>query len=183
MMDILDLVMKRRHIHHFDSDPVSAEDLRTLLEAARWAPSAGNLQPWEIIVINSDEDRNALVDVLKRKEYMRSAPLVLVFCADLSRSSGRYGDRGSSLYAIQDTTAAIQNVLLTATGLGLGSGWVGDFDEKALTDLFKLPPDVRPMALIMIGKPKENPTPPSRREVEDFTHIGEFGKRLLRNLT
>jgi nitroreductase len=182
-VEILNLVKKRRHTHYFNAEPVSNRHLRTLLEAARWAPSAGNLQPWEIIVINSDKDRNALVDGLKGKEYMRSAPLILVFCADLSRVGERYGDRGSSLYAIQDTAVAIQNVLLTATGLGLGSGWVGDFDEDVLSDLLKLPPNVRPMALIMIGKSKENPTPPSRREIEDFTHIGEFGKKLLGNLT
>ena len=181
-MEILNLVRERRHIHYFEPEPVSKENLRALLEAARWAPSAGNLQPWEIIVINSEEVRNTLVDTLERKEYMRSAPLILVFCADLNRSSERYGERGSSLYAIQDTTAAIQNVLLTATGLGLGSGWVGAFDEETVAGLFKLPPNVRPMALIMIGKSKEDPIPPSRREIEDFTHIGEFGRMILGDL-
>jgi nitroreductase len=178
MMDILDLVKKRRHIHHFSPEPVSDENLRKLLEAARWAPSAGNLQPWEIIIITSDEDRNKLVDSLKMKDFMRSAPLILVFCADLDRSSARYAERGSSLYAIQDTAAAIQNVLLTATGLGLGSGWVGHFDDDATASLFKLPPNVRPMALIMIGKSAENPEPPPRREIEDFTHIGQFGNKF-----
>ena len=179
-MEILNLVKKRRHIHYFDPEPVSIEEIRTLLEAARWAPSAGNLQPWEIIVINSDKDRNTLVDALRMKEFMRSAPLILVFCADLNRSSERYGDRGTYLYAIQDTAAAIQNVLLTATALGLGSGWVGAFDEEVIAGLFRLPANVRPMALIMIGKSEENPTPPSRREIEDFAHMGEFGKRLLK---
>jgi len=183
MVDILNLVRRRRHIHHFDTEPISDENIRTLLEAARWAPSAGNLQPWEIIIINSDEDRDTLVGALRKKEFMRSAPLILVFCADLNRSSERYGDRGSSLYAIQDTAAAIQNVLLTATALGLGSGWVGDFDEEAIAGLFRLPPNVRPMALIMIGKSRENPTPPSRRKIEDFTHLGAFDNRLLGNLT
>ena len=181
-MDILNLVRRRRHIHYFEPEPISNEKIRTLLEAARWAPSAGNLQPWEIIIINSDEDRNALVGALRKKEFMRSAPLILVFCADLNRSSERYGDRGSSLYAMQDTAAAIQNVLLTATAFGLGSGWVGDFDEEAIAGLFRLPPNVRPMALIMIGKSRENPTPPSRRKIEDFTHMGAFDNRLLGNL-
>jgi nitroreductase len=174
----MNIVRRRRHIHHFDSEPISDETVRTLLEAARWAPSAGNLQPWEIIIINSKEDRDRLVGALRKKEYMRSAPVILIFCADLNRSSERYGERGTSLYVIQDTTAAIQNVLLTATALGFGSGWVGDFDEEAIAGLFKLPADVRPMALIMIGKSNEHPTPPSRREIEDFTHVGSFGNRL-----
>ena len=176
-MDILDIVKRRRHIHFFDPEPISDETIRTLLEAARWAPSAGNLQPWEIIVINSEEDKDRLVGVLRKKEYMRSAPVILIFCADLSRSSERYGERGTSLYAIQDTTAAIQNVLLTATALGLGSGWVGDFNEDAIAGLFNLPTSVKPMALIMIGKSNEYPTPPSRREIEDFTHMGTFGNK------
>ena len=181
-MDILEIVKKRRHIHHFSPEPVSDENLRTLLEAARWAPSAGNLQPWEIIIIASDEDKNALVDTLRMKDFMRSAPLILLFCADLNRSSDRYGERGSSLYAIQDTAAAIQNVLLTATGLGFGSGWVGHFDDDAIAALFKLPPNVKPMALIMIGKSAESPNPPSRREIEDFTHLGEFGNRFHKSM-
>ncbi|MHA2351793.1 MAG: nitroreductase family protein [Candidatus Thorarchaeota archaeon] len=176
-MDILNVVRKRRHIHFFESEPISDENIRTLLEAARWSPSAGNLQPWEIIVVNSEEDKNRLVDALRKKEYMRSAPVIFVFCADQSRTRERYGERGTSLYVIQDTTAAIQNVLLTATALGLGSGWVGDFDDDAIADLLKLPPNVRPMALIMIGKSKENPNPPSRREIEEFTHMGTFGNK------
>ncbi len=176
-MDILDIVRRRRHIHFFESEPISDEVIRTLLEAVRWAPSAGNLQPWELIVINSKEDRDRLVSVLRNKEYMRTAPVILIFCADMNRSSERYGERGTSLYVIQDTTAAIQNVLLTATALGLGSGWVGDFDEEAIAGLFKLPPNVRPVALIMIGKSNENPTPPGRREIEDFTHMGMFGNK------
>jgi nitroreductase len=73
-------------------------------------------------------------------------------------------------------------VLLTATGLGLGSGWVGHFDDDAIADLFKLPSNVKPMALIMIGKSAENPTPPPRREIEDFTHLGEFGNRLQKRM-
>ncbi|MGD9397731.1 MAG: nitroreductase family protein [Candidatus Thorarchaeota archaeon] len=176
-MDILDIVKRRRHIHFFEPEPISDVTIRTLLEAARWAPSAGNLQPWEIIVINSEEDKERLVGVLRKKEYMRSAPVIFVFCADQSRTRERYGERGTSLYVIQDITAAIQNVLLTATALGLGSGWVGDFDEDALKGFFKLPPNVRPMALIMIGKSNEYPTPPSRREISDFTHLGEFGNK------
>jgi nitroreductase len=176
-VDILELVKKRRHIHFFEAEPISDENIKTLLEAARWAPSAGNLQPWEIILIDSKDDKDRLVGAIKKKEYIRSAPVILIFCADMNRSRERYGERGTSLYVIQDTTAAIQNVLLTATALGLGSGWVGDFDENAIADLFKLPPNVRPMALIMIGKSNENPKPPSRRNIEDFTHIGRFGKK------
>ena len=176
-MDILDLVKKRRHIHFFDSEPISNETLGTLFEAARWAPSAGNLQPWEIILINSEEDKDRLVGALKKKEYIRSAPVILIFCADLNRTRERYGERGTSLYVIQDVTAAIQNVLLTATALGLGSGWVGDFDEEAIADLFRLPPNVRPLALIMIGKTNEYPIPPSRRKIQDFTHMGFFGNK------
>ncbi len=176
-MDVLSIVKRRRHIHHFQSEPVSDEMIRTLLEAVRWAPSAGNLQPWEIILLTSKDEIDKMVDALGEKEYMRSAPAIFVFCADLNRSADRYGERGSSLYAIQDTAAAIQNVLLTATSLGLGSGWVCAFDEKTVADFFGLPDNVRPLVLIMIGKSKENPTPPPRREVVEFTHVGEFGNR------
>ncbi|MFX0044268.1 MAG: nitroreductase family protein [Candidatus Hermodarchaeota archaeon] len=176
-MDILSVIKKRRHIHNFKSNPPPSSMIEHLLEAARWAPSAGNLQPWEIVVIRSDSQKAGLVEAAGGKQYMQSAPVVLVFCADLNRSAKRYGDRGKSLYVIQDTAAAIQNVLLAAKGLGLGTGWVGAFDEDGVSGVLGLPSHVRPMAIILVGVADEDPKPPQRREAEEFTHLERFGQQ------
>lgn len=176
-MGILSVIRKRRHIHKFKPNPIPAGTIESLLEAARWAPSAGNLQPWEIVLIRSDSQKEKLVDASGGKQYIRSAPVILVFCADLSQTAKRYGERGTSLYVIQDTAAAIQNVLLAAKDFGLGSGWVGAFDERAVSGVLGLPSHVRPMAIILVGTSDEDPRPPPRREVEEFIHLERFGQR------
>ncbi|MHA2496374.1 MAG: nitroreductase family protein, partial [Candidatus Hodarchaeales archaeon] len=119
-MDVLSLIRKRRSIRHFKGDEIPKEDVEKLLEAARWAPSAGNRQPVEIIIIESPSQKEQLAEAALQQRFIEAAPVVFAFCADLDRSSARYGTRGSSLYAIQDAAAATQNVLLTATALGLG---------------------------------------------------------------
>lgn len=175
-MDILSVIRKRRHVHHFKSEPIPTSTIISLLEAARWAPSAGNLQPWEIVIIRSNSQKAKLVEASGGKKYISNAPVILVFCADLNRTAERYGERGTSLYVIQDTAAAIQNVLLAAKGLGLGSGWVGAFDERSVSGVLGLPSHVRPLAIILVGTAAEDSKPPPRREVEDFTHLERFGE-------
>lgn len=175
-MDVLSLIKKRRSIRHFKGDAVPNEDVEKLLEAARWAPSAGNRQPVEIVVVESDSQKRQLVEAALGQRFIEAAPVVFVFCADLDRSSARYGTRGSSLYAIQDTAAATQNVLLTATDLGLGTVWVGAFDEERAAKILKLPSNVRPLAIVPIGKLDRDSTGSSRREIDDFTHHEEFGQ-------
>ncbi|MFX1511951.1 MAG: nitroreductase family protein [Promethearchaeota archaeon] len=173
-METLSIIKKRRHIHFFKPDPVRNEDIETLLEAARWAPSAGNLQPLEIVIVKTNSQKKQLVEDAGGKRYIASAPVIFVICADLIRSSGRYKDRGTALYVIQDTAAATQNILLTATALGLGSGWVGAFDEEKVAKTLELPAKIRPLAIILIGKAAEDPNPPPRRKISEFAHYETF---------
>ncbi|MHA2500391.1 MAG: nitroreductase family protein [Candidatus Hodarchaeales archaeon] len=175
-MDVLSLIRKRRSIRHFKGDEIPKEDVEKLLEAARWAPSAGNRQPVEIIIIESPSQKEQLAEAALQQRFIEAAPVVFAFCADLDRSSARYGTRGSSLYAIQDAAAATQNVLLTATALGLGTCWIGAFDEKRAAKVLKLPSHVRPLAIVPIGKPDRGSTAPPRRDIDDFTHHEEFGQ-------
>ncbi|MFW9917729.1 MAG: nitroreductase family protein [Candidatus Thorarchaeota archaeon] len=175
-MDIMSLIQKRRSIRHFKDEAIPKEDVEKLLEAARWAPSAGNRQPLEIIIVESTSQKRQLTEAALQQRFIEAAPVVFAFCADLDRSSARYGTRGSSLYAIQDAAAATQNVLLTAASLGLGTCWVGAFDEKRAAKVLKLPSNVRPLAIVPIGKPARESTAPSRREANDFTHHEEFGQ-------
>jgi nitroreductase len=175
-MEILSLIQKRRSIRHFKDETIPKEAVEKLLKAARWAPSAGNRQPVEIIIVESASKKEQLAEAALQQRFIEAAPVVFAFCADLDRSSARYGTRGSSLYAIQDAAAATQNVLLMATALGLGTCWIGAFDEKRAAKVLKLPSNVRPLAIVPIGKPARESTAPPRREVSDFTHHEEFGQ-------
>jgi nitroreductase len=169
-MEQLNLIKKRKSIRSYKSDTVTEEDIHTLLEAARWAPSAGNKQPVEIVIVKSVEQKEKLIEGALGQKFIGQVPVVFVVCADLDRSSARYGERGANLYAIQDAAAATQNILLMATDLNYGTVWVGAFDEKVVSSILKLPSNVRPLAIIPIGRAAQDPSPRPRRELDEFVH-------------
>ncbi|MCR4391985.1 MAG: nitroreductase family protein [Candidatus Acetothermia bacterium] len=170
-MDVTEAIKRRRSVRKYTGDPVTEDDVRTVLTAAIWAPSAGNAQPWRFIVVRDRALREGLVGAAHGQRFLAEAPLVIVVCADLLRAQRAYGERGVTLYCLQDTAAAIQNMLLAATSLGLGSCWVGAFDEAKASELLGLPSGLRPVALIPLGRFKE-PSPP--RERRPLTEVVEY---------
>jgi len=173
-LDLHEAIMGRRSVRAFKPDPIPESDIKKILTAAIWAPSAGNLQSWEFILIKDEERKKALSEASYGQEHVYKAPLVIAACANKKRSSSRYGTRGSELYCIQDTAAAIQNMLLMAYSLGYGTCWVGAFDENKVYKILKCPKHVRPVALIPIGKPDEHPSPPARMPLEKVVHNETF---------
>jgi nitroreductase len=173
-MDLLEAIRGRRSIREFKPDPVKEEDLKRILEAGRWAPSAGNCQPSEFVVVKDPSVKRQLAAAALEQEFIAEAPVVIVVCANVPRSSWRYGRRGEGLYCIQDTAAAAQNILLAAYSLGYGTCWVGAFDEDAVAGVIGVPPGVRPVAIIPLGRPAERPSPPSRRPLSEIVHENRF---------
>lgn len=169
-MDIHDIIKSRRSIRAFKQDAVSDEILNKLLESAIYAPSEGNLQPWKFYVVRNRELRIKLAKAALEQYFISEAPVAIVVCADLKATSP-YGARGINLYCIQSTAAAIQNILLTAHSLGLGTCWVGAFDEEEVSKILKLPSYLRPVAVIPVGYPAENPTPPYRKKISKVTEF------------
>ena len=174
-MDVLEAIKGRRSVRAFTDKPVSDEDVMTILDAARQAPSAGNLQPWEFIVVKDAEIKKGLAQAALDQASIGEVSVVIVVCADKARSRRRYGSRGSTLYCIQDTAAAIQNLHLAAHALGLGTCWVGAFNETEARKLLNMPLNVRPVAIIPIGYPAEKPNPRSRRPLTEIVHRERFG--------
>jgi len=153
-------VFRRRFsCRSFTAEPVPRSVIEDLLEAARWAPSGGNVQPWRFLVVLDRATRDALAAAAWRQRFVASAPVVIVVCALPELSARTYGQRGRELYCLQDTAAATQNLLLAATELGLGTCWVGAFDEAAAARALRLPPDWRPVAMVPIGVPATDPPP------------------------
>jgi len=173
-MDVFEAIRTRRSVRRFRGDPVPDEALRLILEAATWAPSAGNLQPWELIVVRDEEVKLKLARAALHQMWIAEAPIVIVACANERRSQLGYGERGRRLYCICDVSAAIQNMLLAAHALGLGSCWVGAFHDDEVSEILGLPPGVRPIAILPIGYPAESPSPPPRRSLREVVHVDRY---------
>jgi nitroreductase len=174
MMDVFDAISGRRSARSFRTDAVSDDDVERLLDAAHWAPSAGNVQPWEFVLVRQAEVKRALSEAAFGQLFIEEAPLVIVVCADEHRSSRTYGARGKNLYCIQDTAAATQNILLAAYSLGLGACWVGAFEEKKVIRALRVPDGVRPVALVPLGHPARASGTRSRRPVSEIVHEEVF---------
>jgi len=160
-MDILDAVKGRRSIRRFKNAPIPAPLLRTLEDSLLEAPSAGNLQSRRFYFVFRDETRTRLAEAAYRQDFIVEAPLAVVCCADLSIAK-QYGERGRSLYCLQDVAASIQNLMLVAYSHGLGTVWVGAFNEKGVSRILNLPDHLRPVAVVPVGYPDEKPSRPGR---------------------
>jgi len=169
-MSIPDSIQQRRSIRNYEGSEIPDETIDLLIEAACMAPSAGNRQPWEFIVIKDPETKSKIAEAAFDQWFISWASVAIIVCADPERTAEWYGNRGRYLYCIQDTAAAIQNLLLTATENGLGSCWIGSFDERRISNLFKLPENIRPLAIIPIGHPNERPPPNPSRPLEEVIH-------------
>lgn len=169
MRDRLDLIFKRVSIRKFRNDDVSDEIINLILEAANAAPSAGNLQARDFVVVRDKKIKNDLANASLRQMFIAEAPVVITVCANYPRSMRVYGERGR-LYAEQDATAAVENILLAVTALDLGAVWVGAFDEDRVSEILNLPEFVRPIAIIPIGYPAEKPERRSRYPISMLTH-------------
>jgi len=169
-LELFEAIFGRRSIRAFKKDAVPEDYLLKLIDAARFAPSAGNLQPWEFVIVESVEGRKALAKAALNQTFIFEAPVAIVVCANEARSRRYYGERGAKLYCIQDTAAAIQNLLLSAYALGLGACWVGAFNEVEVAKIIGADGNVRPIAIIPIGFPLEKPYPPSRRSLKEIIH-------------
>jgi len=173
-MDVLEAIKGRRSIRAFQSKEIPEEIVEKLIDMARRAPSAGNIQPWEFIIVRKPEIKRRLAEAALDQTFIEEAPIVIVVCANENRSSQGYGIRGKTLYCLQDTAAATQNILLAAYSFGLGTCWIGAFREEEAREILEIPYGVRPIAIIPIGYPAEAPPPPSRRPINQIVHYETF---------
>ena len=166
---LLEALRARRSVRKFTGEPLPPGTEQKLITALRWAPSAGNAQPWHFVLVHDEDTKRRIPLAALSQQFIAEAPLVVVACVDEGRAYQAYGKRGVLLYSLQDVAAALQNLLLTAHALGLGACWIGAFDERAVAELLELPEHVRPVALVPVGVPAENPTAPSRRPADEVT--------------
>ncbi len=171
-MSILKIIKERRSVRRFLNKLIPKEIQEDLKEAIMWAPSAGNLQSRKFYFIFNQDIKKNLAKAALGQSFIAKAPLVIVGCVDL-RIRDHYGERGVNLYAIQDVSASIQNVLLIAHELGLSSVWIGAFCEDEVSKILKLPRFLRPISIIPVGYTSVRPRAPGRVPVEDAICIIE----------
>lgn len=166
-MDALEAIFTRRSIRTFAEQAVSDEHIETLLRAGMAAPSAGNQQAWEFVVIDDRAVLEAIPRVHPYAQMCAQAPLTLAVCAEPSRE--KYAG-----FWIQDCSAATQNILLAAHALGLGAVWLGiaagGERARAVAQLLKLPDGIEPLALIAVGHPSESKEPEDRFDPHKTHH-------------
>ncbi|BDH79551.1 MAG TPA: nitroreductase family protein [Methanothermobacter sp.] len=170
-MSLLDVIKGRRSIRRFKKRDIPREYLEKIMEAARWAPSAGNLQSRKFLIVKNPQLKNEIANAAYRQSFIAEAPVVIVACADLERSALGYGERGRNLYCLFDVAAAVENMLLTIHELGLGACWVGAFDERLVSEILDIPSTLRPVTIVPLGYPAEKPSPPPRMSLEEAFNI------------
>ena len=164
--DVIDLIKQRRSIRKYTDEPVSDEDIKTLLEAAMAAPSGSNVQPWEFIVVRDDGLRQQLADTHQWSKMCSDAPVVFVVIGD-----------PTSKHWIADTSAATQNLLLAAAGLDLGAVWIGLYPtpelETHVRGALGIPDHLHTLCLLPVGHPDES-KPPRTQYDQNKVHYDQY---------
>jgi nitroreductase len=177
--DFFELIRVRHSTRAYERRAVDENLLDQILEAARLAPSAGNLQAYEIIVVQDAARREELRRAAFGQPFVAEAPVVLAFVTDPARSAAKYGDR-AALYSLQDAAIAASYAQLAATALGLGSVWVGAFEEAAVLSAIAASPPHRAVSLLVIGYAKERPVASPRRPLSDLVRRESLAREWSR---
>ena len=173
------IISTRRSIRKFKPEQINDNELLEILELATWAPSAGNTQSWDLILIKDPEKKRALARAALSQSFIKKSSRVVVVCANFSRSGRVYGRRGVNMYVYQDTAALIQNLLLLLHAKGWGAVWVGAFKDQEVAEILEIDignDNVKPVAIIPIGFPERSPNPPKRIPLNEILHLESFGK-------
>jgi len=169
-MDVFQAVKERRSIRSFLRKDIPEDVLPRLIDALRWAPTAGNLQSRKFFFIRDERTKKQIAVAALNQDFLSTAPVVVVGCADSSIGI-RYGRRGIELYSIQDVAVSVMAMMLVAFENGLGTCWVGAFQEAEVSKILDLPENLRPVAIIPVGYPEKIPKPPSRLSVKELVEF------------
>lgn len=169
-METIEAIFTRRSIRHYTDQAISKETIETLLTAAMYAPSASNKQPWHFVVIDDRDMLDAVMEFHPHAKMLAQAKCAILVCGDAEQAL-------APGYIPVDCSAATQNILLAAHGLGLGSCWLGIHPrEERIAEIRKivsLPEHIHPVSLISLGYPAKQPSKPERFNA-DRIHWNRF---------
>ncbi len=169
-MDVMTAIRERRSVRAYTDQPVEEEKLKAVLEAARLAPSASNRQEWRFVVVTDPDKRRELGRLALNQTFIADAPVVIACCADTDHHTMRCGQKS---YPI-DVAIAIDHMTLAAVELGLGTCWIGAFDEPGVKSLLGIPDAIPVVELLPLGYPADSPRPKRRLEFDRIVHWEEW---------
>ncbi len=162
-------IRTRQSIRRFTRENIPENEIMEIIKTGLSAPSAGNKQPWRIVLVLDEKRKAHLATAAYNQTFLERAGVILVICAVPQESADRYGERGGTLYVLQDTAALTQTILLAAHMKGYGTCWVGAFNEIEVRKILNVPEEIRPVALIPIGKIEGDlPSPRPRKEISEM---------------
>ena len=165
-MDFEQLIKHRYSCRHYSASPVEDHVLEQVLNAARLAPTAANKQPFQIIIIKTENKSEELLKIYNR-EWFIQAPLILCICCIPDEAWVRHSYDKKN-YAIVDAAIVLDHITLQAADLGLGTCWIGAFNPQLTRDYLKLPDQVEPIAFTPLGYPLDKPGEKNRKPLSDL---------------
>ena len=164
IMDVMDAIKQRESVRSYKSTPVEDKKLQLLLEAARLAPSASNRQEWRFVVVTDKKTRRKLMEAAANQGFVAEAPVIIVVCA---QTDNHVMMCGQPFYPI-DIAIAIDHITLKAVEEGLGTCWIGAFNEKAVQAILRIPPEIRVVSLLTVGYPQTLRSKKSRKKFDEI---------------
>jgi len=161
-MSLLDVIFRRRSIRRYRSESIPEDVLRNILEAGRLAPSADNVQPWHFVVVTEPKIKEELASG-RWNRFIKDSAVTIIGCG--------YKDNE---WATIDVTIALENMVIAAEAQGVGSCWIGDFEEKEVKKLLDIPENLKVVALVSLGYPAEKPSPEAKKSLENIVHYNKF---------
>jgi nitroreductase len=171
-MEFYDVINKRKSVRKYKNDPIPDDVLNRILDAGRIAPSAKNYQPWHFIVIRDPETKKKVAEACSNQFFIADADAIICGCALEKIAWGRMGNYMAAWP--HDLTIAMDHMILAAANEGLGTCWIGKFDEKTVKDVLQIPEEVRVVALTPVGYPAEIPRDRGRMELKEIVSYEKF---------
>jgi nitroreductase len=171
-MDFYEVIRKRKSVRKYKTDPIPDDVLNRILDAGRIAPSAKNIQPWHFVVIREPEMKKKVAEACRNQFFIADAGAIICGCALEKIAWGRMGNYMAAWP--HDLSIALDHMILAATNEGLGTCWIGAFDEAMVKDVLGIPDGVRVVALTPVGYPAEEAKDRGRLTLEDIISFEKF---------
>ncbi len=176
-MEVFEAIITRRSIRKYSQKPVEWDKIITIIEAGKLAPLAGNVQAMKYVIVKEEGIRKQIAEACLDQTWMTEAPVHILIFSEPEKVKRFYGTRGERIYDVQNCAAAIENILLVAHSLGLGTCWVGAFDENKIRHIQNLPESIVLHAVVTLGYAAETPVMPPKYRIEHMTFIERWGQR------
>ena len=165
-MTLLDVILSRRSIRRYENKEIPKDVLDKIVEAGRQSPSAANRQPYHFVIVTDSEIKQELSKELFSR-FLKNSPVIIVGCANpKALLTGKW--------ATVDTTIALENMVIAAWSLGIGSCWIGSFKEQKIKELLKIPQDWKVVTLVSFGYPAETPKPRKKKPTNELFSLNQF---------